>query len=71
MLSGPAPGQYLPGQTGALAGLNRLGYQTELPNLYLVEASAGYPSVPGVISNGMNVVELMTGQSVRRSLAVV
>jgi all-trans-retinol 13,14-reductase len=45
-------------------GLNRLGYTTELPNLFLVGASAGYPSVPGVIGNGMNVVELMTGQSV-------
>jgi all-trans-retinol 13,14-reductase len=51
-------------------GLHRLGYQTELPNLFLVGASAGYPSVPGVISNGMDVVELMTGQSVRRSLAI-
>lgn len=47
-------------------GLNRIGYTTELPNLFLVGASAGYPSVPGVISNGMNVVELLTGESVRR-----
>lgn len=47
-------------------GLNRLGYITELPNLFLVGASAGYPSVPGVIGNGMDVVELMTGQSVRQ-----
>jgi all-trans-retinol 13,14-reductase len=45
-------------------GLNRLGYMTQLPNLFLVGASAGYPSVPGVISNGMDVVELITGQSV-------
>jgi all-trans-retinol 13,14-reductase len=45
-------------------GLNRLGYKTELPNLFLVGASAGYPSVPGVISNGMDVVELLTGGSV-------
>ncbi|MEJ6484652.1 NAD(P)/FAD-dependent oxidoreductase [Nostoc punctiforme UO1] len=45
-------------------GLNRLGYTTELPNLFLVGASAGYPSVPGVIGNGMDVVELLTGQSV-------
>lgn len=45
-------------------GLNRLGYATELPNLFLVGASAGYPSVPGVIGNGMDVVELITGQSV-------
>lgn len=44
-------------------GLNRLGYTTELPNLFLVGASAGYPSVPGVIGNGMDVVELLTGQS--------
>lgn len=43
-------------------GLNRLGYRTELPNLFLVGASAGYPSVPGVIGNGMNVVELITHQ---------
>ncbi len=49
-------------------GLNRLGYKTELPNLFLVGASAGYPSVPGVITNGMDVVELITGQTVRRSL---
>lgn len=50
-------------------GLNRLGYVTELPNLFLVGASAGYPSVPGVIGNGMDVVELMTGQSAwRKSL---
>ncbi len=46
-------------------GLRRLGYTTELPNLFLVGASAGYPSVPGVINNGMDVVELITGQSVR------
>lgn len=45
-------------------GLNRLGYTTELPNLFFVGASAGYPSVPGVIGNGMDVVELITGQSV-------
>ncbi len=51
-------------------GLHRLGYQTELPNLFLVGASAGYPSVPGVISNGMDVVELITGKTVRRSLAL-
>lgn len=47
-------------------GLNRLGYKTELPNLYLVGASAGYPSVPGVISNGMDVAELITGQRIRQ-----
>jgi all-trans-retinol 13,14-reductase len=47
-------------------GLNRLGYKTELPNLFLVGATAGYPSVPGVIGNGMNVVEMITGQSIRR-----
>ncbi|MEA5502766.1 NAD(P)/FAD-dependent oxidoreductase [Halotia wernerae UHCC 0503] len=51
-------------------GLNRLGYITELPNLFLVGASAGYPSVPGVIGNGIDVVELITGQSVRRKIAV-
>ena len=45
-------------------GLNRLGYMTELPNLFFVGASAGYPSVPGVIGNGMDVAELVTGQSV-------
>ncbi|MEO1179760.1 MAG: NAD(P)/FAD-dependent oxidoreductase, partial [Cyanobacteria bacterium J06636_28] len=45
-------------------GLNRMGYTTELPNLFLVGATAGYPSVPGVITNGMNVVELITGRSV-------
>jgi all-trans-retinol 13,14-reductase len=45
-------------------GLNRLGYTTELPNLFFVGASAGYPSVPGVIGNGMDVVELVTGRSV-------
>lgn len=46
-------------------GLNRIGYQTELPNLFLVGASAGYPSVPGVIGNGMDVAELLTGASIR------
>ncbi len=45
-------------------GLNRLGYRTEIDNLFLVGASAGYPSVPGVISNGMDVAALLTGQSV-------
>lgn len=45
-------------------GLNRLRYTTELSNLFFVRASAGYPSVPGVIGNGMDVVELLTGQSV-------
>jgi len=45
-------------------GLNRLGYRTELPNLFLVGATAGYPSVPGVIRNGLDVVELLTGQAV-------
>ncbi|WP_088889177.1 phytoene desaturase family protein [Leptolyngbya ohadii] len=48
-------------------GLNRLGYVTELPNLFLVGASAGYPSVPGVIGNGMDVVEMITGESVRHA----
>lgn len=52
-------------------GLNRLGYITELPNLFLVGATAGYPSVPGVIGNGMNVVELMTGQSIRNPVSLV
>jgi all-trans-retinol 13,14-reductase len=47
-------------------GLNRLGYRTEIPNLFLVGASAGYPSVPGVIGNGMDVAELVTGQSFRK-----
>lgn len=45
-------------------GLNRIGYRTELPNLFFVGASAGYPSVPGVIGNGMDVAELITGRSV-------
>jgi all-trans-retinol 13,14-reductase len=45
-------------------GLHRLGYKTGLPNLWLVGATAGYPSVPGVIGNGMDVVELITGQAV-------
>lgn len=44
-------------------GLNRLGYTT-LSNLFFVGASIGYPSVPGVIGNGMVVIELLTGQSV-------
>lgn len=48
-------------------GLNRLGYRTELPNLFFVGASAGYPSVPGVIGNGMDVAELLTGRSVRQA----
>ena len=48
-------------------GLNRLGFKTELPNLFLVGATAGYPSVPGVISNGMDVVGMITGQSIRRT----
>jgi all-trans-retinol 13,14-reductase len=47
-------------------GLNRLGYKTALPNLFLVGATAGYPSVPGVIGNGMDLVELLTGQSIRQ-----
>ncbi len=51
-------------------GLHRLGYVTELPNLFLVGASAGYPSVPGVIGNGMDVVELMTGRSVWQAKTV-
>ncbi|MEO0738580.1 MAG: NAD(P)/FAD-dependent oxidoreductase [Cyanobacteria bacterium J06649_12] len=45
-------------------GLNRMGYTTEVPNLFLVGATAGYPSVPGVIINGMEAVELITGRSV-------
>jgi all-trans-retinol 13,14-reductase len=52
-------------------GLNRLGYRTELPNLMLVGASAGYPSVPGVISNGMDVVEMLTKQKVRQGSVAV
>ncbi len=47
-------------------GLNRLGYRTELSNLFLVGASAGYPSIPGVIGNGLDVVELLTDVSIRR-----
>ena len=50
-------------------GLNRIGYTTELPNLFLVGASAGYPSVSGVIGNGLDVVELLTGESVRRKVS--
>lgn len=49
-------------------GLHRLGYRTELPNLMLVGATAGYPSVPGVINNGMDVVELLTGISTYKQL---
>jgi hypothetical protein len=30
--------------------------------------SAGYPSVPGVIGNGMDLVELITGKSVRKKI---
>ena len=52
-------------------GLNRLGYRTEIPNLFLVGASAGYPSVPGVIGNGMNVAELITGESLSARAARV
>ena len=52
-------------------GLNRLGYKTELPNLYLVGATAGYPSVPGVIGNGMDVAEMLTGESIRNRQLVV
>ncbi len=44
-------------------GLNRIGYRTAWPNLFLVGATAGYPSVPGVINNGMAVVKLITGES--------
>jgi all-trans-retinol 13,14-reductase len=46
-------------------GLNRLGYHTELPNLFLVGATAGSPSVPGAIGNGMDVAELLTGKAIR------
>ena len=52
-------------------GLNRLGYKTELSNLFLVGATAGYPSVPGVIGNGMDVAELLTGVSIREAQLVV
>ncbi|BAY11790.1 phytoene desaturase family protein [Calothrix sp. NIES-2098] len=51
-------------------GLNRLGYHTELPNLFLVGACAGSPSVPGVIGNGMDVVERITGKSIRSQTKV-
>jgi len=44
-------------------GLNRLGYCTELPNLFPCRTSAGYPSVPGVMAM-VDVVELLAGQSV-------
>ncbi|MEB3293654.1 MAG: NAD(P)/FAD-dependent oxidoreductase [Synechococcales bacterium] len=49
-------------------GLHRLGYKTELPNLFLVGASSGYPSVPGVISNGMDVADLLTQRSIATPL---
>ena len=55
----------------AQVGLNRMGYKTELPNLMMVGATAGYPSVPGVIGNGMDVAELLTGEKIRRRSAVV
>lgn len=48
-------------------GLNRLGYTTELPNLYFVGASAGYPSVPGVIGNAIDVVEQISREAIRES----
>ncbi|EKU99825.1 phytoene dehydrogenase-like oxidoreductase [Leptolyngbya sp. PCC 7375] len=50
-------------------GLHRMGYTTELPNLFLVGATAGYPSVPGVIINGMDVVELITGRTIQHKQA--
>jgi all-trans-retinol 13,14-reductase len=50
-------------------GLHRLGFKTELPNLFLVGASAGYPSVPGVISNGMHLVASICGKSVPGMIA--
>ena len=56
----------VPGQVG----LNRLGYRTELPNLFLVGASAGYPSVPGVIRNGMDVSGMISGETIRSGRAV-
>ena len=55
--------------TPSQVGLQRIGYRTELPNLYLVGATAGYPSVPGVIGNGMNGVELITGKSLSQLTA--
>ena len=54
----------------AQVGLNRIGYKTELSNLMLVGATAGYPSVPGVITNGMEVAELLTGERIRERLPV-
>lgn len=49
-------------------GLNRLGYETELPNFFFVGASAGSPSVPGTIGNGMDVFGRLTGISPARAL---
>jgi all-trans-retinol 13,14-reductase len=49
-------------------GLNRLGYETELSNFFLVGASAGSPSVPGTIGNGMDVFERLTGISPARTI---
>ena len=62
---GPARRQYLWGEFDSKSG----GVKTESAIAqsflisYLVRASAGYPSVPGVIGSGMNVVELITGHS--------
>jgi hypothetical protein len=52
----PAIGAYYP--------RHHFKHLTELPNLLLVGASAGYPNVPRVIGNGVDVVESLTKQSV-------
>lgn len=49
-------------------GVNRLGYETELPNFFFVGASAGSPSVPGAIGNGMDVFERLTGISPAKTI---
>ena len=42
--------------------LQRVEFETPIPNLYLVNASAGYPSIGGTVGSGMRLFERLSGR---------
>jgi all-trans-retinol 13,14-reductase len=45
------------------AQLKRVDFATPIPNLFLVNATAGYPSVAGAVGSGMRLYERLAGES--------
>jgi phytoene dehydrogenase-like protein len=46
--------------------LNRIDFETPISNLYLVNASAGYPSIGGTIGSGMRLFDRLLAEGDRK-----